>query len=144
MIFFISAIRHVITGGLLVLFALFKLPEELRSQVEAAADWTAPIIAAFIAWFILKYGALLLKKVGYVQLIVFTTAGLGAGMLTSCSHVDAIVDTTGATATVPDEDGDGIPDEIVVASEKVTPIVNDQGINALNERLSELVIEATK
>ena len=90
MIFIISAIRHVITGGLLLLLlllTLLKLPDELRSQVEAAADWTAPIIGAFIAWFVLKYGAILLRKVGYIQLIMFTTAGLGAFTLSSCSHL---------------------------------------------------------
>lgn len=58
--------------------------------------------------------------------------------LPSCSpYVDQRVDTTGAVATKPDTDLDGIPDEILVVSTKVRPELNSKAIEAINQAATE-------
>lgn len=64
--------------------------------------------------------------------------------LSSCSYVDQVVDTRGATITAPDEDGDGLPDELTVPSSQVRPRLNDKGVDQLNEGLTQIIIHATK
>lgn len=64
--------------------------------------------------------------------------------LSSCSYVDQVVDTRGATVTAPDGDGDGIPDQLEVPSSQVQPRLNDKGMDQLNEGITQIIIQATK
>ena len=62
--------------------------------------------------------------------------------LPSCSapYIDLRVDTTGAVATKPDADLDGIPDEILVTSGKVMPEINMLAIDELNKKAKDLIL----
>lgn len=78
-------------------------------------------------------------------ILIFLSLSL---LLPSCGglspYVNAKVDTTGAIFTRPDEDGDGIPDEISVPSTQVKPVINEKGLDKINGDLADVIINATK
>ena len=79
-----------------------------------------------------------------VNLILIALSPVFAFSLPSCSYADVIVDTRGGVATAPDNDLDGLPDEITVPSNQVRPTLNDKGLTKLNEGVAEIIINATK
>lgn len=85
-----SILRHVIVTGLFAVLTLLSLPDEYREKVESAADFTAPIVGAFLVWAVLKYGGGLLKKAGYIKLVVLFV-GLSF-LFPSCAGLDVTPD----------------------------------------------------
>lgn len=65
--FLASLVRHAVVAGLFWLIALLSLPESLRDQVEATANWVAPIVVSFIAWAAMKYGRPILISIGFIK-----------------------------------------------------------------------------
>ena len=76
-----SVTRHLVTGALLLLMTFLGLPEELQAEVQAAADYTAPLVTAFIAWVLLKNGKGILKQIGFVKCLLI---GFILTMFPSC------------------------------------------------------------
>ena len=58
-----SVLRHIIVTGLFAIVALLNMPDGIASQVEKAADWTAPALISAVTWAALKYGPTLAKKI---------------------------------------------------------------------------------
>lgn len=135
-----SLLRHTVVTGLSWLILMFRLPAEVREQVEGAADFVTTSLISLLVWAVVKYGKPLLQKWG----ILASLAVFVALSFPSCSYVDQVVDTRGAKVTKPDEDGDGLPDEIVTSSDKVKPKLNEKGVNELNEGLTKVIINYTK
>lgn len=85
-----SVLRHIIVTGLFAVLTLLSLPDEFREQVETAADFTAPVVGAFLVWLFLKYGVILLKKTGYIKTLVLF---LGVSFLfPSCAGIEVTPD----------------------------------------------------
>ena len=113
---------------LTVLFTILANVGPLAQSLEG--PWAAVVNGIVIGAYTVSRGHA--KKVGVVlPLLIF---GLMLLALPSCSpYVDQRVDTTGAIATKPDLDLDGIPDEILVVSTKVRPELNSKAIEAINQ-----------
>ena len=80
-----SAVRHVVVTGLLLIMAFLGLPEELQGQVQQAADFTAPLVTAFLAWLLLKHGTTFLKQVGFLKVILILFSLSPLLLLASCT-----------------------------------------------------------
>lgn len=138
-----SMVRHVVVTGLFALVALLKMPDSVRDLVEDTGDFVAPVIVSLLAWVVVKYWRELATKIGFIQCVLFATSIAIFGA-TSCSHVDANVDTRGAIVRQPDGDGDGIPDIITVPSSQVSPVVSEEAVQQLNEQIRQQIVNASK
>ena len=80
-----------------------------------------------------------------INLILLAIIPFFAFTLPSCQgYVNNRVDTTGARVTQPDNDGDGVPDELLVDSSKVTPELSDKAINEVNRQVTRIIVQYAK
>ena len=137
-----SYLRHLIVTGILLAIEKLKLPSE---GAEDAANVIALAIIGTLSWAFVKYVAPILKipKGSGVALFALA-ASLSLLSLPSCSYVDAVVDTRGAIPTAPDTDLDGLPDQLLVSSDKVKPVLSEKGKSAINEGVAKVIVRYAK